>query len=367
MEVSPRQLPLPMSECRTCLVLSMRHMGDAVILSGLVNALGTCHPEMSVDVLGRPELAEVSRSFSVFRDYIGINLPFFRHHRRDGAALKSAVRTMQQVRRRKYDYCVNTIGDVRENLISRLTGAKISIAPVWEPGHLFKRKMTDKGAALLAGYGVRIPSSLTSYYDSLEYFSQQLGIPRLLWKRKRSTGWNPARLKVALHPGASHPSRYWPYGKWRELMRDLWKRGCDLTLLGSVAERERLLDAFGEEVSSGNLRLITDEIPQFMASLTSSDVLIGMDSFSVHAAYALGIPAIVLNGSADMRILTPPGDPAVSAGHLCPHYPCYYAYSCRGGTAEYVCVRGIEATTIMEALDEVIKRMNAPKKEAGPV
>ncbi len=85
----------------SCLVLSMRHLGDAVIGSGLINALRRHNPSMVVDVLGRPELEEVIRTFSCIRDYIGINLPVFGHHRQDLAACLTAVRTLRAIQETK--------------------------------------------------------------------------------------------------------------------------------------------------------------------------------------------------------------------------------------------------------------------------
>jgi len=164
-------IPLPSGPDRSCLLLAMRHLGDSVILAGLVNSLRSQFPEMSVDILGRPGLQVILRSFSSFRDYIEIDLPLYGHHRRDGTALSAALHTMLSLRRRKASWCINTIGDVRENLIGRLVGSEASIAPVFEQGHLFKRKMTDKWASILPRYGIRIPSSFSSYYDSLDYFA----------------------------------------------------------------------------------------------------------------------------------------------------------------------------------------------------
>lgn len=349
------------------MVLSLRHMGDAVILSGLVNALQSQYPDMAVDILGRSGLQEVSRAFSCFREYIDIDLPFYGHHRRDAAALKNALRTISLLRHRNYDYCINTIGDVRENLIARLVSARTCIAPVWEPGNLFKRKMTDKWASLFPHFGVRIPPTYTSYYDSLEYFARRLGVPGLKWtKRNPVKDLTGGPFKVALHPGASHPSRHWPAEKWRAVIRELRSQGFRLTLLGSPAEREALQNEFAEEIMSLQLTLVADPIHRFMEALSDADLLIGMDSFSVHAAYALGVPAVVLNGSADARILTPPGNVAVGAGHLCPKYPCYYTFPCRKSDSEYICVRGIEIKTVLRALEELTPhRMHSPGREGG--
>ncbi len=341
----------------SCIVLLMRHLGDAVIASGVINSLHRHSPNLAVDVLGRPGLEQVITSFSSIREYVGADFPVFGHHRRDIATLSATFHTMRMIRKSRYDYCINLIGDVRENLIGVLTGAKWNIAPVWERGHLFKRKMTDTGAAWLTNCGIFIPSTHSSFYDSMQYFANQLGLSELEWRRisdrkDRTEG----RTTVALHPGASHASRHWPEDRWRALLRELHLQGYKVRVLGSPLERSGLLVAFGKEIADQGIEIVTEEVPGFVSCLASADVLIGMDSFSVHAAYALGVPVVVLNGSADPSILTPPGGAVTSAGHLCKHFPCYYKYPCQGTDGEYICVRGIEVSAVMNALDSLVVR-----------
>jgi heptosyltransferase-3 len=312
---------------------------------------------MTVDILGRPELKEVVTAFGHFREYVEINVPLFGHHRKGLTALKAAFHAIGLVRGRQYEYCINMVGDIRENSIGRATGAKWNIAPVWERGHLFKRKMTDTGAAWLTNRGILIPSGYASYYDSIHHFANQLGLPGLEWKTVSDRREKPKkRMNVALHPGASHASRHWPEDRWRALIQELYVRGYEIKVLGARLERSALLAAFSKEVSDNRIELVTEDIPRFVLYLAAADVLIGMDSFSVHAAYALGVPVVLLNGSADPSIMTPPGGLVTSAGHLCAQFPCYYAYPCRRTESEYICVRGIELVAVMNALEAIVER-----------
>jgi len=342
----------------SCLVLSMRHLGDAVICSGFINSLQQRNPLMAIDVLGRPELEEVIASFSSFREYIGVNLPVFGHHARNIAAIMAAFQAIRMVRKRRYDYCINCTGDVRENIIGRLSGARLNVAPIWEPGHLFRRKMTDTGAAWMVSLGVLIPAVYTSYYKSMEYLANELGLSGLVWKAmSNSKKLRKRKMTVALHPGASHPSRHWPNDRWKDLMRELHSHGYNIRILGAPSERDGLLKAFSEEVADCGIEIFTEDMPGLLLCLSEADVLIGMDSFSVHAAYALGVPVVVLNGSADPSIMTPPGGFVTSAGHFCKKFPCYYEYPCKGTEKEYICVQGIEVREVMSAFEAIIKHV----------
>ncbi len=341
----------------SCLILLMRHLGDAVIASGVINALHRHNPSMTVDILGWPELKGVATSFSHFGEYIEIDLPVFGHHRKNLTALRTSFRAIRLVQRRDYDYCINLVGDIRENLIGRVTGAKWNIAPVWERGHLFKNKMTDRNAGWLANRGIRIPAAYANYYDSLQHFAKQLGLQSLEWRTPPVLKEGRAGVRtIALHPGASHASRHWPKGRWKALIRELHAHGYSIKALGAPSERDGLLTIFCEEIADCRIEVSTEEMPGLLLSLSEADVLIGMDSFSVHAAYALGVPVVVLNGSADPSIMTPPGGMVISAGHLCKQFPCYYGYPCRRTESEYICVRGIEVSMVMTALEAIVER-----------
>jgi len=89
-----------------------------------------------------------------------------------------------------------------------------------------------------------------------------------------------------------------------------------------------------------------------------------MDSFSVHAAYGLGIPAVVLHGSSDLAVINPPDGVELSAGHLCDVFPCHYTYPCRNSEGAYRCVRGIETNSVTTAVQQIIHQMDRSRVSA---
>lgn len=89
---------------KTYLILSMRHLGDAVVVAGFINALSEQCKNIEVDVVGRGELKGVTDAFCTVREYISIDLPMFGHHRRNAAAFLDAIRKILLLRNRKYDW-----------------------------------------------------------------------------------------------------------------------------------------------------------------------------------------------------------------------------------------------------------------------
>jgi len=340
------------------LLLSLRHLGDAVIAAGFVQALRKQNPAMPVNVLGLPQHEEVFRSLCRIDRYFRIDLPLFRHHRRSEASMAAALRTLRAVRRSRHRFCINLIGDVRENLIGRLSGATWNIAPTWAPGHLFRNKITGKLSFPAANCAIPIPAEYRSYYDSLRFFAARLGLERLSSptpSRVSASAQPGHRLLVALHPGASHPSRRWPAAKWKSLITALSARGCRLLLIGAPDEEPALRSEYGEEIDRFRIDVVATGLQGFFSALSAADALVGMDSLSAHAAHILGVPSVVLNGSADFVIMTPPGSAAVSAGHLCPQFPCYYRFPCTGTANEFVCCRGIEVEEVLHSLDRLLR------------
>lgn len=348
-----------LKHCKTCLILSMRHLGDAVITAGFINALKKYNQDIEIDVLGRAELKEVTGMFCKFREYLPISFPIYGHHKKGISELTSALRQIELIRKRKYSYCINLVGDVRENLIGKLSGAERSIAPIWSKKNLFSHHIRTFGAPLFIDYGVEIPEDRQNIYSSIGYFCQYLGLDRMEWATQQVSGRSTrCPSVVAIHPGASQKSKRWLPQKWQAVMRRLVASGANVILLGSPAEHDGLLKNFKSEIEEYGLDVITGSLPIVLETLSRADVLVGMDSFSVHAAQAFGVPTIVLHGPFNPMVMTPPGGTPLSAGHLCGQFPCHNKPSCIGTDKEYICVRGIEVDAVVKAVEDRLSPSN---------
>lgn len=337
----------------------MRHLGDAVITAGFINALKKYNRDIEIDVLGRAELKEVTGLFCKFREYLPISFPIYGHHKKEISELRSALRQIELIRQRKYSYCINLVGDVRENLIGKLSGAECSIAPIWSKKNLFSHHIRAFESALFIDYGVAIPEDRHNIYSSIEYFCQYLGLDPIEWTTHPLSGRLSRRPYVAaIHPGASQKSKRWIPQKWQAVIHRLVASGVNVILLGSPAERDGLLKHFKDEIEEYGLNVITGSLPIALESLSQADVLVGMDSFSVHAAHALDVPTIVLHGPFNPAVMTPPDGTSLSAGHLCGQFPCHNKPSCIGTDKEYICVRGIEVDAVVKAVEDRLSTRN---------
>ena len=346
-----------LSQDDTCLILSLRHLGDAVVVAGFINALSDRYKSIAIDVLGRQDLREVTEAFCSVREYIPIELPLFGHHRKSLAGLRDAVWKIALLRKRKYDCCINLMGDVRENALGNVVGATKVISPVWPRTHPFRRHITTVNSSGNPSDRAELPCIAIGYYAAIESFAEQLGLRSLRWPKSIRTPRTQGDFAVVgLHPGASHPSKQWPVDKWRELIWRLAARGCRMVIYGSPAEADGLRTGFAAEISDFAIEIITSGMSPFLQSLATLDLLVCVDSFSSHAAHAVGLPTVVLHGPFDPSVMTPPSGVPLSAGDMCGMFPCYNGQSCANKRCEYICVRGIQVEAVMTAVDLVITR-----------
>ena len=104
-----------------------------------------------------------------------------------------------------------------------------------------------------------------------------------------------------------------------------------------------------------SLNVVTECLPLVLESMAKADILVGMDSFSAHAAQAVGLPVVVLRRPYNPTVMTPPCGASLSSGHLCAAFPCFNKPSCLGTEFEYICVRGIDAGDVMNAVNRRLK------------
>lgn len=172
--------------------------------------------------------------------------------------------------------------------------------------------------------------------------------------RARENGFaDRGRPLVALGFGGGHnvkmavDLKQWPVESFRALARSLSQEGYDVLWFGDAADERRLgADAAGV-VLAGKLT-----VPETVAVLSRCSLAIANDTMLLHAAEALGVPALGIFGPTDpaqTRPLSPrsdyiwlgPGEIPCAPCHQDGHYPpCLHDHRCmRSLTVERVLVR----------------------------
>lgn len=361
---------MPMTDQRKLLLIQARNLGDAVISTAVVETVGHAFPASSIDVLTRPEIAQIFAHNPHVDTVFTARFPMGSLHDfrwKEAFALPGLVRAL---RRKGYTDVVNLQGDFREELLGLSITRQRNWSPAWAPGHP-GAKVVRESAFPLANSPVPIPLDQPNMHDAAATVGRAVtgaaaSRPALYTSSHKKIAWTPLNRAVGLHPMASQPCRRWELEKWAALAGRLVENGFDVHVFGSPSEAAELTRHFGS-LDSSKLSLIMGNLENYFATVAKMRVLLCPDSFAAHVAYALGVPAILLNGANDAKAWAPPGTVVLAAGPGMSCYPCYNRPTCVGSDHQYGCVQRIEMESVLKAVWGVLQSTDSPKPADGSV
>jgi heptosyltransferase-3 len=351
---SNRQFNASTGKVRAALITA-RNLGDAVIAVTFLRRAMRDMPRVEWAVWCRPE---ASFLFVGLPNIVDVRLSHFPMGTSKQFTLKAVYdlgRNLLQMRRLRCGFSVDLTGDVREVTLGRLLSRGNHFSPGWPAGHPFL-KMHYLPRGPLKGRLLEIPIGVINVYQVYAMFSE--GLAKTIDGRinpKVATPSDPPRggsickraglPRVGLHPFASQICKLWGSDRWRELMRELIDKNYEVFAFGSPPERSKLLS-----LTAGILdpsAVITVAVQDFFAKVRELDLLIGLDSFSIHAAYVNGVPAVMINGSNHPELFCPPGVTRLAVAADCGFQPCLNVPRCSGRLGEYMCTRGVAVSTVL--------------------
>ncbi len=126
-----------------------------------------------------------------------------------------------------------------------------------------------------------------------------------------------------------------------------------MTAFSAESEREALQGMFA---GLDRVALIPSDLSDFAARIATLDVLVGLDSVSIHMAHRQGVASIMINaGSAPGLWDVPTGRVLADSGG-CHHYPCGNVAPCRGTAYQNACVEAITPAQVFAAIEAVRHR-----------
>ena len=355
-------------EERKVLLIQARNLGDAVISTGLVETVARNLPGSRIDVVTRPEIAQIFTANPLVQQVFTGRFPMGSLH---DFGLKEAMRLSGmawRLRREKYTDVVNIEGDFREEAFGALVTRGRNWTPAWSPGHPCS-KVIRQSVIPLANAPVPIPLTSPNVHDATAILGEAVTgaegrKPALYTRSKTRVTWAAESRAIGIHPMASQPWRRWEFEKWTAVAGLLIERGFDVSIFGSPAEAEELKKHFGH-LDAAKLSIVTGSLPDYFAAVAKMRVLLCPDSFASHVAYALGVPTILLNGANDAEAWAPPGTTVLAKGPELTCYPCYNRPTCTGGADEYACVRRITEDEVLASIREVLRSSGGPQLAGG--
>lgn len=292
---------------RRILLIRLRSIGDMLLCTPALRALKRAFPESKVDVVSERVPAAVLENnprVSCVRLFPG-----------RGSPLRSQLAFFRELRRERYDWVVDLLGNPRSAWMTLFTGAPVRV------GFAFRMRRL--------AYTHPVPkNTVRRYQGEVNLFPlRHLGVPDdglhpelFLTESERERGRailselgyaaarDPKALCIGLNASGSWPAKRWPESHWADL--------ADLLSL-ELGVRPLLLWGPGDEERAARIAKGREErlavaprtsLRELAALVGELDLLIGNDGAPQHFAQALGTPSLTLFGPTWGISWTLPGD-----------------------------------------------------------
>jgi heptosyltransferase-2 len=262
--------------------------GDFILTLPVLSALRQQFPEVRLEVLGYPHIAQLAVAGGLADEVRSIDARPLAGFFARGAILNPDLQ----------DY---------------FAGFAIIISYLYDPDRIFETNVrrSCKGQFIA---GPHRPNESQNQHATAAFLEplKRLAIfdpdpvPRIALSEGRAPS-SPKSKSIAIHPGSGSEKKNWPLEKWIELGRQLLKHSdVSLLIVGGEAEAgriEKLKALLMERVDFAfNLPL-----PSLAARLASCAQFIGHDSGITHLAAAVGIPVVALWAESNEAVWRPVG------------------------------------------------------------
>ena len=302
-------------------------IGDQILLLPTVKIFKDNFPDYQIDLICEPrsaiigELTNLYRKIKVF-DFKGIN--------------PNILKLRETIRARYYKYLILTGSSYKANLIASLSNAEIKIG--FHKGIFSRLLLTNPVKLNINQYaGNMFTELLTPILP--EKITQSKGIIPEIKLSPASIEWARETLnprikeryfakKLFIHPGVSKLSikknilKSWSSKNWAVLIEKLLENQDNtVILLGgkddteTIAEIHKKLSFFAKPKNFFDFSSFDLSIEKLAALISSSDLLICVDSAPMHIAVSLGKKLVAFFGPTDPKKLLP-DDPRFLAVHV---------------------------------------------------
>jgi predicted lipopolysaccharide heptosyltransferase III len=338
------------------LLIKMRYIGDAVLVTPLLRALKQALPATRIDFLINRETAGVIKGQPHIDNLIAFDYDRAKHD------LRYMIGFLMQIRRRGYDMAMDLTHNDRSALITFVSGAAVrmgfEVAGFWQKKAYTHRLPNRFGRIHTVDHHLEMAHALgLPVADIHPYLAVSTEDRRWIRAMLAGHGIGDGRQFVVIHPGARRWYKSWPPARFAQVADGLMSRyPVQVVLSGGPQDRETCAAIAGAmQQRAVNL---SGQVPleQLAALLRESELLIGNDSAPVHIATAVNTPVIALFGPtlADAWKPRRAHDRTVDIPVSCPCRPCGHSRpDCPLGREGY-CMAQITADRVWQAVEAIL-------------
>ncbi len=343
------------------LVIRLDRVGDLVLSLPAIQALRERFPQAKISLMARTYTRELLEGHPLIDEVIPYDYKKGGRH----AFPLGYFYFLKEIKKRQFDAALILHPGIRSALIPFLCAIPKRVGYQDSHAWLLTHAAPDErslGKKHESQYALDLAQVLTGQPFSPEP-PKLYPDPAALWSLQKKTGVHPKQRFIAIHAGASCPSKRWPKENFRALIEQLFDEfPHDIVIVGG--NEEKLLsgwiaDGFKSRVLnlSGQMSL-----PELTALFSQCDLLVSNDSGPVHVAAAVGTPVISLFGRNQAGLGANRWKP-LGEGHetIWKDVGCLVclAHEC---TIGFECLKAIRVGEVMDATRKIISRTMAVKK-----
>lgn len=274
------------------LVIRGGAIGDFILTLPVLSALRQHFPNVRLEVLGYPHIAQIAVAGGLADDVRSIDARPLAGFFARGAILDPALQ----------DY---------------FASFAIIISYLYDPDRIFETNVRRSCKGQFVA-GLHRPSESQNQHATAAFLEplKRLAIfdphpaPRLVLEGRTAPALGSNC--IAIHPGSGSEKKNWPLQKWIELARRLLDQSDRrLLVVGGEADAARI-DGLNKALPEHRIEVAFNvPLSALAARIADCSLFIGHDSGITHLAAALGVPVIALWGETSEAIWGPRGDHVV--------------------------------------------------------
>ncbi len=339
------------------LFIRLRSLGDTVLSTPLYAGLKAWRPDLRLSALVEEPFDEALHGNPDLESVFPLQV---RGTQRRSTSM-ARWQTLRQIRRNRFDCCINLHGGATSAWLTGLSGARYRIGL-----HGYRNAFCYNVRTKLPSPppGVRWHSTrfqlewlyrlgLKEGLDPPARLFPDPGLQSVLETRLRAAGLPPSRPVCVIQPSSRFHTKEWTDAGFAEISDFLQEHGYATLLVGTEEEKPKIRRVAGLcRKRPASIWGLT--ISELACVLGEASLFVGNDSGPTHMAAALGVPVLVLFGSSDSNLWRPwqavheivqnPFD-----CNPCPGYRCHVY-------GEPRCILSITPNQVKDALQRLLER-----------
>ena len=287
------------------LIIELWGIGDLIMASSVFKPLRRKFPEAQIVLLSKPDAQTLFSGAGLVDTFIVFDFPWVKFQNKYSFwrwDWQGLIKVMLALRNERFDLAIDARGDVRNNLLSFLTGARSRLGYNWTGGGFF---LTDAQGTFKFRHRVEAWFNLL---DHMKIDRRDAGPCLEVTEKERrwqedfysANGVFPGDLLVGIHPGAGRETRRWPLARFVETAKYVEARYKAKVIFFEGPDEK------GSSLENGYL-VARPDLRQLLALIKRVDLFICNDSGPMHIAAALKRPVVAIFGPGDIERIGPYG------------------------------------------------------------